>query len=98
MRAGLAVVLFLGFAVELTLNGAGDVAKQILPAAHAQDAPAETLAAQLRIQGHRCEGPVKAERDAERSRPDMAVWIIRCGNATYRMRLMPNMAAQIEQI
>jgi len=98
MRIHLAVFLFVGLTIELTANGASDVAGQILPAAHAQEAPAEVLAAQLRRQGHRCEGPVKAERDAELSRPDMAVWIIRCTNASYRMRLIPNMAAQVEQM
>ena len=41
----------------------------------------------------RCEGPVNAERDAERSKPDAAVWVTKCTNATYRMRLMPHMGS-----
>ena len=100
MRDNLVVFLFLSLAaIELTPNGAGYVAKQILPAAHAEEATAaEVLAAQLRIQGHRCEGPVNAERDTERSKTDSAVWVIKCTNATYRMRLIPNMAAHVEQI
>ena len=98
MRAYSAGCLFLGVAIALTPNGAGYVAKQLLPAARAQEMSADVLAAQLRRQGHRCDDPVKAERDAKDSRPDMAVWIVRCANAAYRMRLIPNMAAQIEPI
>jgi hypothetical protein len=88
---------FLLVAVTVAFSG-GYVVELMLSAAHAQEAPAESLAAQLRLQGHRCEGPVNAERDTERSKPDELVWVIRCMNATYRMRLMPHMAAQVEQI
>src|SRR5262245_41070208 len=98
MRRHLAVSLFLVMAIQLASNGEGFIARQILPAAHAQETEAESLATQLRRQGHPCDGPVNAERDAERSRPDEAVWIVRCTNATYRMRLIPNSAAQVEQI
>src|SRR5262245_26138974 len=98
MRLGLAVCLFVGVAVMLTLSGGTQVTDKILSAAHAQETPADSLAAQLRRQGHRCEGPVNAERDAERSKPDEMVWVIRCTNATYRMRPVPHMAAQVEQI
>jgi hypothetical protein len=61
-----------------------------------QEMPAESLVAQLRRQGDRCDAPVNAERDAERSSPDELVWVMRCTNATYRMRLIPHMAAQVE--
>ena len=98
MRISLAVGFFVGVAATLTLSGERDVVEQILPAAHAQETSADVLATQLRRQGHRCEGPVNAERDAERSKPDEAVWIIRCANAAYRMRLIPNMAAHIERL
>jgi hypothetical protein len=92
MKANLAVLLFFGLAFQLALNCEG------LPAAHAQEMAAETLATQLRRQGHRCEAPVNAQRDAERSRPDEVVWIVKCANGAYRMRLMPHGAAQVEQI
>ena len=69
-----------------------------LTEARSQEAPAEALAAQLRRQGHRCESPVNVERDAERSKPDELVWVIKCTNATYRMRLVPHQAALVEQI
>jgi hypothetical protein len=64
----------------------------------AKEAPPDILVAQLRIQGHVCEKPQSATRDAERSKADMAVWIVKCENATYRMFLVPNMAAKVEKV
>jgi hypothetical protein len=66
--------------------------------AHAQDTAATDLAAQLRIQGYACNQPVTVERDATRSRPDEQVWLVRCGERTYRVRLVPDMAARVEQL
>src|SRR5262245_19042934 len=98
MRVHPAVALSLGLAIALTLDGGWYVAEQILPAARAQETPAETLATQLRRQGHRCEGPVNVERDAERSKPDEPVWVVKCTIASYRIRLIPHTAAHVEQI
>jgi len=64
----------------------------------AQETPPATLSAQLRLQGHRCDEPVTAQRDAQLSKPDETVWNLRCGNASYRMRLTPDMAARIEKL
>jgi len=64
----------------------------------AQDGPATGIAAQVRAQGYQCTEPVSAQRDAELSRPDQAVWILKCQNATYRVRLIPDMAARVEQL
>jgi len=98
MKARLPVFLFFGFAIAFASNVGGYVVKQISPVARAEQTAAEDLAVQLRRQGHRCEGPVNAERDPERSKPDEAVWVVKCANATYRMRLVPHMAAHVEQI
>jgi hypothetical protein len=76
------------FAVALLVSGD--------PVAWAQETPPEALASQLRLQGHRCDDPVTAQRDAQLSKPDEVVWSLRCGNASYRMRLTPDMAARIE--
>src|SRR5262245_7585571 len=84
-----------GCAAIATLGGDGLL---ISPAARAQDMPADALAARLRIQGHRCDKALTAERDPERSRPDSAVWIVTCTDAAYRMQLVPNGAARIEAI
>jgi hypothetical protein len=64
----------------------------------AEEMSGDTLAVQLRRQGHRCDAPVRAERDAERSRPDSAVWTVRCANVAYRMRLVPDRAAAVERL
>jgi hypothetical protein len=65
--------------------------------AHAlQEMPAEIIAAQIRDQGYACDRALSAERVGERS--DDAVWILKCQNATYRVRLIPDMAAKVEPI
>jgi hypothetical protein len=66
--------------------------------AWAQTTPPETLASQLRLQGYRCDDPVTAQRDPQLSKPDETVWNLRCSNASYRMRLTPDMAARIEKL
>lgn len=66
--------------------------------AWAQETPPDTLATQLRLQGHRCDEPVTAKRDAQLSKPDETVWNLRCGNAAYRMRLTPDMVARVEKL
>jgi hypothetical protein len=60
----------------------------------AQQTPADGISAQIRAQGYRCDVPVSAERDPALSRPDEAVWILKC----QRVRLIPDMAARAEQL
>jgi hypothetical protein len=57
--------------------------------------PAEDVAAQVRLQGYRCDQPITARRDSSLSKPDSAVWFLKCRNASYRVRLDPDMAARI---
>ena len=83
-------ILIGALTVALLISGSRDAA--------AQATPPETLAAQLRLQGHRCDEPVTAQRDAQLSQPDEIVWNLRCGNASYRMRLTPDMAARVEKL
>ena len=78
-------------------HGAGAINRCAFGSATEQ-AAATDIAAQVRLQGHRCEGSVNAQRDSGESRPDEPVWILACGNATYRIRLVPNMAAFIERL
>jgi hypothetical protein len=67
--------------------------------AWAQDGAAGVLADQIRLQGHACQKPLEATRDASASKPDEAVWILKCeGGVTYRIRLVPDQAAKIEKI
>jgi hypothetical protein len=60
--------------------------------------PAESLAAQLRLQGYRCDEPLSAARDAALSKPNEAVWVLKCANASYRLSVIPNMAAKVERL
>ena len=66
--------------------------------ASAQDTPPEILAAQLRLQRHRCDTPVTAQRDTQLSKPDEAAWILTCANTSYRVRFVPDVAARTEQL
>ena len=63
-------------------------------AAHAEK-PQDELAAQVRSQGFACDRAQGAVRDRKRSRPDFAVWVLRCSNAVYRVSRAPDMAAKV---
>jgi hypothetical protein len=56
------------------------------------------LAAQIRSQGFACDKPLHATRDANLSKPNYAVWVLKCENATYRIGRYPNLAAKVEEI
>ena len=64
----------------------------------ASETPRSMLAAQIRMQGFTCDKPLGAVRDKKRSRPDRAVWVLRCSNATYRVSRAPDMAANVEPL
>jgi hypothetical protein len=61
--------------------------------ASAQETAKGLLAIQARAQGYKCDKPISAKRDAKRSQPDQAFWVIRCERNSYTMRLSPDMAA-----
>ena len=56
------------------------------------------LAAQIRTQGFACDKPLEATRDAKLSKPNYAVWVLKCENATYRIGRYPNLAAKVEKL
>jgi hypothetical protein len=64
----------------------------------AGETPQSMLAAQIRMQGFTCEMPLGAVRDTKRSRPDRAVWVLKCSNAIYRITRAPDMAAKVEPL
>jgi hypothetical protein len=64
----------------------------------ASQTPSDVLAAQIRAQGYHCDPPISAERDASSSKPDEAVWILKCRASTFRVRLDPDMAAHVEKL
>ena len=69
-----------------------------MSAGSAQDSTKDLLAAQLRDQGYRCDKPLSADRDSSRSRPGEAVWLLKCATETYRLTLIPDMAARVERL
>jgi hypothetical protein len=62
------------------------------------ETPGDMLAAQIRLQGFVCDKAVGAHRDSKRSRPDHAVWVLKCSNASYRVSRAPDMAARVEPL
>ena len=58
----------------------------------------DIVAAQIRRQGHKCLSPKGATRDAENAKPNGATWTLECRNATYRVQLIPHMAAKVELV
>jgi hypothetical protein len=81
----------------ITSVGGGAVAWPFAARAQ-QPMPVETIAAQVRLQGHRCDEPLSATRDTALSKPNEAVWVLKCANASYRLRLIPNMVATVERL
>ena len=63
-----------------------------------EETTAGVLAVRLRQQGYRCDEPARAESDAARSRPDERAWVVMCANASYRMRLIPDLDSVIEPL
>ncbi|CAA2137994.1 hypothetical protein [Hyphomicrobium sp. ghe19] len=59
---------------------------------------ATDLAAQVRTQGFPCDKPQSAERSNNASRPNEEVWTLTCENGSYRMTVVPDMAAKIEKL
>jgi hypothetical protein len=67
-----------------------------LPAdAHEQSLQLEVIAAQVRRQGFVCKNPISVERIEAGSRPDEPLYVIKCEGASYRVRLIPDRAAEI---
>ena len=64
----------------------------------AEESVQNMLAAQIRTQGFTCDKALGARRDAKRSRPDHAVWVLKCSNADYRVSRYPDMAAKVEPL
>ena len=64
----------------------------------AEETPQTMLAAQIRTQGFSCDKALGAIRDKKRSRPDRAVWVLKCSNASYRVTRSPDLAAKVEPL
>jgi hypothetical protein len=66
-----------------------------MPCSSNSQTPADDVAAQVRSQGYRCDRPITAVRDVRHSKPDSSLWVLKCRNAAYRVRLDPDMAAHV---
>jgi hypothetical protein len=69
-----------------------------MPYSSRSQTPAGDVAAQVRSMGYACDEPATAKRDVRLSKPDLAVWVLNCRNATYRVRLHPDMAAHVVKL
>ena len=93
------LILGVGLAAVSILNAGRSDSSLTGSSAHAaEETPRGMLAAQIRMQGFVCDKPLSAVRDAKRSKPDHAVWVLKCENATYRISRIPDMAAKVEQL
>ena len=62
------------------------------------ETPKDVIATQIRSQGFGCNQPTTAERDRLASIPDEGVWLLQCEDGSYRVRLIPHMAAKVERV
>ena len=83
-----------GVPCSASARACGLTVAQALPS----ETPVNIISDQIRRQGFACDEPRQAERDRQASRPNETVWILRCGNATYRVTLIPDMAARVERL
>ena len=56
------------------------------------------LAVAVRAEGFTCDKPLRAARDAKRSRPDRGVRVLKCSNAVYRVTRSPDIAAKVQPL
>ena len=94
------MALGVGLALNAMTSSAPDAQAQVHQVAQeANDEVArDIIAVQIRKQGFPCTNPRSAKRDPQASKPDEPVWILTCENATYRVRLVGNMADHVEKM
>ena len=68
--------------------------------ATAQDQSTELtiVAAKVRSQGFRCNNPSSAERIVAESVPNETVYLLKCEGITYRVVLIPDLAAIVTEV
>jgi hypothetical protein len=49
-------------------------------------------------EGYRCDKPITTTRDVADSVPEEEAWILKCKNATYRVRLLPHSLSRVEKL
>lgn len=67
-------------------------------ASQTQEAALEAVAAAVRQRGQVCDRPQSVEHDVEHSEPDRKAWVIRCENATYRVKFMGDTGPEVTRL
>jgi hypothetical protein len=67
-------------------------------AADPKEVSKEIIAVQIRKQGFACTNPQTATREGDATKYDDAVWLLKCDEATYKVQLIPDMAAKVERV
>jgi hypothetical protein len=70
----------------------------IVVLAMAQDTAVTVVANQVRSQGFVCSNPKSAERVEAQSLPLQPVYLLKCEDATYEVRIIPNQAATVTKV
>jgi hypothetical protein len=74
----------------------------LLPCAYAaaQDQSVELriVAGRIRSQGYVCKNPSSVERVEAESMPNEPVYVLTCDGISYRVRLVPDQAAEVSEI
>jgi hypothetical protein len=94
------MALGVGLALNAMTSGVPDAQAEVQQVAQLADdeVPPDIIAVQIRKQGYTCTNPQSAKRDPQASKPDEPVWILKCDNATYRVRLIGDMADHVEKM
>jgi hypothetical protein len=83
----------------LAVFGSAALAGSIAASAETLDETSnEILAARVRDQGFACDKAVSAQPEQKQSKPNETVWILTCEDDTYRLTLVPDLAAKVEKI
>lgn len=85
-----------GLAVALCVGG-GALAQDQAPSVVDETAK-DIVATTVRSQGHPCQNPKRAVRDAADSSPDQAAWVVECANASYWVKYSNDLPAEIRQL
>jgi hypothetical protein len=87
-------------AMRASLMAVFMIAAASLPSAADDNASgtAGIVADQVRSQGFACSEPVAATKDEATSKPDLPVYVLTCGNGSYRVEVIPDQGAKITSL
>jgi len=74
------------------------LAPGIFFSAAAQDSAVAVIGDQVRSPGYACSNAISAERIEAESRPEEPVYLLKCEGATYKVRIVPDQAAEVTKV